>query len=47
MHVLENKKKMYLLNLFTDVRIRNKNIYTDFFSYEFLLTSKLKLFVVE
>jgi hypothetical protein len=27
----KQKKKMYFTNLFTDVRIRNKNIYIDFF----------------
>ena len=50
MHVLE--KKYIFVNLFTDIRIRNKKgkekkIYSFFGSYEFLPTPELELFGVE
>jgi len=42
------RKKNIFFNLFTDIRIRNRKKYLlIFFSYEFLPTPELELFVVE
>jgi len=41
-------KKYIFVNLFTDIKIRNRKKYIlIFYSYEFLPTPELELFVVE